>query len=168
MKRPCLHQARLAPWSADELKAHLASIVDELSVEKDASPLAVMLELLGGEMEASVLFGRVGHLDPPRPDGKIPIGVLQHKSADPTIDARIRNTVRSWLADQEPPATSQGTHVTEQLWRPEQREDGVYLVAGDGEGETVLKLCRSDHGSDLLIAGYVAGLQAQACRKDMP
>ena len=51
-------------------------------------------------------------------------------------------------------------HITEQLWMPEVREDGVYLVAAD-DRSTILKLCRPDHGSDLLVAGYLVGLQAQ-------
>jgi Ser/Thr protein kinase RdoA (MazF antagonist) len=51
-------------------------------------------------------------------------------------------------------------HVTEQLWLPEQREDGVYLIAAD-DRTTILKLCRPDYGSDLLMAGYIAGLQAK-------
>ena len=50
------------------------------------------------------------------------------------------------------------THITEQQWLPELREDGVYLIGEDGS--VVLKLCRSDRGSDLMIAGYIAGLQA--------
>jgi Ser/Thr protein kinase RdoA (MazF antagonist) len=50
-------------------------------------------------------------------------------------------------------------HVTEQQWLPDLREDGVYLVAAD-DRSVVLKLCRPDRGSDLLVAGYVAGLQA--------
>jgi hypothetical protein len=50
-------------------------------------------------------------------------------------------------------------HVTEQLWVPEVREDGVYLVGADDHAP-VLKMCRPDHGSDLLMAGYIAGLQA--------
>lgn len=101
--RAPLHRARLDPWLADELKAHLASIVDALSADKDlpASPLDVMLELLNGELEAFVLFGRMGHLDPPRADGKVPIGILQRRSDDPEIDARIRETVKKWAIEQE-------------------------------------------------------------------
>lgn len=51
-------------------------------------------------------------------------------------------------------------HVTEQTWLPELREDGVYLVGADDQ-LPVLKMCRPDRGSDLLMAGYIAGLQAQ-------
>ena len=58
-------------------------------------------------------------------------------------------------------------HITEQLWTPEQREDGVYLIGEDGS--VVLKLCRPDHGSDLMIAGYIMGLQGkQIPRKELP
>ena len=97
------HQARLTPWPADELKAHLASIVDGLAAENDrpASPLDVVLNLLGGELEAFVLFARMGHLDPPRQDGKVPIGILQRKSEDPEIDVRIRETAKKWAVEQE-------------------------------------------------------------------
>lgn len=55
-------------------------------------------------------------------------------------------------------------HITGQPWRPEQRVDGVYLV-GIRDGSMVLKLCRSDHGSDLLMAVYIAGLQEEAQRR---
>jgi hypothetical protein len=48
-------------------------------------------------------------------------------------------------------------HLTEQTWTHEQRTDGVYLVGEDGSA--ILKLCRPDEASDLLIAGYVMGLQ---------
>lgn len=51
------------------------------------------------------------------------------------------------------------THITEQLWRPELREDGVYLIGMDGT--VILKMCRPDRGSDLLMASYIAGLQAK-------
>lgn len=102
-----LHKARLTAWSVDELKRHLSAVVDQLASEKDGltvstvSPLDVALELFGGELEAFVLFGRMGHLDPPREDGKVPIGILQHKSDDPEIDLRIRDTAKKWVADQE-------------------------------------------------------------------
>jgi hypothetical protein len=55
--------------------------------------------------------------------------------------------------------------ITEQLWVPEVRGDGVHLVGADDKS-TVLRLCRPDHGSDLLIAGYIAGLQAKALKED--
>ena len=98
-----LHQARLEPWSSAELMSRLCVIVDALAADKDrvVSPLDVALELLGGELEAFVLFGRMGHLDPPRDDGKVPIAVLQHKSDDPEIDARIRETAQKWAVEQE-------------------------------------------------------------------
>ena len=101
--REPLHQARLEPWSTAELMAQLCVIVDTLAADKDrvVSPLDVALELLGGELEAFVLFGRMGHLDPPREDGKVPIGILQRKSEDPEIDARIRECAQKWTAGQE-------------------------------------------------------------------
>lgn len=103
MTRQPAHQARLTPWSIDELKIHLACIVDALAVDKDprVSPLDIALELLGGELEAFVLFGRMGHLDPPREDGKVPIGILQRRSEDLAIDVSIRETAKKWAIDQE-------------------------------------------------------------------
>ena len=96
------HQARLTPWTLDELKTCLATVVDGLSAEKDSlSPLDVALELLGGELEAFVLFGRTGHLDLPREDGTVRIAILQHKSEDPEIDVRIRETAKKWAIEQE-------------------------------------------------------------------
>ena len=58
-------------------------------------------------------------------------------------------------------------HVTEQLWVPEIREDGVYLVADD-DRTVVLKMCRPDRGSDLLMAGYIVALQAHQLLRKMP
>lgn len=104
MTREPLHQARLAPWTPGELRAQLSAIVDGLIAEKGpdtVSPLDVVLELLGGELEAFVLFGRMGHLDPPREDGKVPIGILQRMSADPEIDAKIRATAKKWAIERE-------------------------------------------------------------------
>jgi hypothetical protein len=63
--------------------------------------------------------------------------------------------------------TQEKQHVTEQRWTPEVREDGVYLICED-DRSVVLKVCRADHGSDLLIAGYIAGLQAHARRREAP
>ncbi len=57
------------------------------------------------------------------------------------------------------PKSQPGKHVTDQLWVPEVREDGIYLVTAD-DHTAVVKLCRPDHGSDLLMAGYISGLQA--------
>ena len=59
---------------------------------------------------------------------------------------------RDWRADVEP------KHITDQRWIPEPREDGVYLI--DEDGSAIVKLCRPDRDSDLMIAGYIAGLQA--------
>jgi len=111
MRRP-VHRARLESWSSDELKAHLAKVVDELVAERDArslrefgapaiSPLDVALDLFGGELEAFVLFGRVGHLDPPREDDKVPIVALRRLSEDPEIDVTIRETAKKWVVEQE-------------------------------------------------------------------
>jgi hypothetical protein len=50
-------------------------------------------------------------------------------------------------------------HITDQTWWPDQRADGVYLIGEDGSA--ILKLCRPDRGSDLLLAGYLAGLQGK-------
>ena len=49
-------------------------------------------------------------------------------------------------------------HITEQVWLPELRDDGVYLIGAD-DRTVILKMCRPDRGSDLLIAGYISGLQ---------
>jgi hypothetical protein len=51
-------------------------------------------------------------------------------------------------------------HITDQLWRPLLRHDGLYLV-GQDDGSMILKLCRPDDGSDTLLAGYICALQAQ-------
>lgn len=99
------HRARLEAWSPDELKEHLSSVVDGIRHRdpeiRQVSPLDVALELLGGELEAFVLFARVGHLDPPREDGKVAIGILQRVSADPEVDLQIRTIVKKWAAEQE-------------------------------------------------------------------
>ena len=102
-QRP-FHRARVGAWTSSELRDQLTALMDHLDDERGnglVSPLDVALELLGGELEAFVLFGRMGHLDPPRPDGKVPIGILQRKSKDPEIDMRIRDTAKKWAADQE-------------------------------------------------------------------
>jgi len=57
------------------------------------------------------------------------------------------------------PQEQEVRHITEQVWVPEVREDGVYLIGAD-DRSVILKLCRPDRGSDLFIAGYVAGIQA--------
>jgi hypothetical protein len=62
------------------------------------SELEAALDVLGRECEAFVMFARVGHLDPPRPDGKVPVAILLHRSADPDVDDAIRETARRWLA----------------------------------------------------------------------
>lgn len=67
-----------------------------------------------------------------------------------------------WRADVQP--SKDPKHITEQMWVPEQREDGVYLVGAE-DRTVILKLGRPDHGSDLLIAGYITGIQALALRR---
>jgi hypothetical protein len=96
--RPPLHQARLTPWKAADLKEHLAGIVDQIAEHDVCSVLDVVLELLGGELETFVLFGRLGHLDPPRPDGKIAWAVLRRNSADPAVNQKLVEAVRGWLS----------------------------------------------------------------------
>ena len=71
---------------------------------------------------------------------------------------------RDWRADAQ--RSEDPKHITEQLWTPERREDGVYLIGEDGS--VILKLCRPDHGSDLVIAGYVMGLQGRKLSKEQP
>ena len=62
---------------------------------------------------------------------------------------------RDWRSE----AAPMGPHITEQVWLPELREDGsVYLIGADDQ-TVILKLCRPDRSSDLLIAGYISGLQ---------
>jgi hypothetical protein len=98
------HRARLGAWTSSELRDQLTAIMDHLDDEKGngyVSPLDVVLELLEGELEAFVLFGRVGHLDPPREDGKVPIAILQCKSEDPMIDGKIRECAKKWAIEQE-------------------------------------------------------------------
>lgn len=66
------------------------------------------------------------------------------------------------------PRSADPKHITEQMWVPEVREDGVYLVGAE-DRSVIVKLCRPDPSSDLLIAGYISGLQGtQLKRKDLP
>ena len=58
-------------------------------------------------------------------------------------------------------------HVSEQVWVPEIREDGIYLLAAD-DRTVVLKMCRPDHGSDLLMAGYIIALQTHQLLRKTP
>ena len=90
--------------------------------------------------------GRCDAQDLPRDAGRQPC------CADGADDACVERDWRSEVVADEP------RHITAQLWSPEQREDGVYLVGEDGSA--VLKLCRPDRGSDLILAGYVVALQA--------
>jgi hypothetical protein len=96
-----LHQARLQPWTARELQDHLAAIVARRAdADGNCSVLDVALELIGGELEAFLLFGRMGHLDPPRPDGKVAWAVLRQLSKDPNVNAKLPEVVASWLEKQ--------------------------------------------------------------------
>lgn len=56
------------------------------------------------------------------------------------------------------------SHITEQQWLPELRDDGVYLVGAE-DRSVVLKLGRPDRDSDLIIAGYISGLQARQLKR---
>lgn len=58
-------------------------------------------------------------------------------------------------------------HITEQQWLSELRDDGVYLVGAE-DGSVVLKLGRPDRDSDLMIAGYIMGLQGSQVMKHAP
>lgn len=95
-----LHEARLHPWRPGELKTHLGEIVDALGEGGACSPLQIALELLDGELSTFLLVGRMGHLDPPRADGKIAWAVLHRKSEDGVDDA-LREALRGWLEDHE-------------------------------------------------------------------
>ena len=64
-------------------------------------------------------------------------------------------------------AVSMGPHITEQVWLPEVRDDGVYLIGAD-DHTVILKLCRPDRPSDLLIAGYISGLQGMKVPRKVP
>ena len=55
-------------------------------------------------------------------------------------------------------------HITDQQWLPELRDDGVYLVGAD-DRTVVVKLSRPDRDSDLIIAGYITGLQAHQLKR---
>jgi hypothetical protein len=102
-----LHRARLGSWTPDQLKARLASVVDGLVArDGEASPLAVVMELLSGEMPTFLVFGRMGHLDPPRPDGKVAFAVLEQKSEDVGVGDALRRAVRSWIRPEPSPRRS--------------------------------------------------------------
>lgn len=98
-----LHQARHDAWSPDELKAHMVDLVNEISSFKGrpVSPLDVALELLSGELKSFVLFGHIGHLGPPLPDGKFQVGILEFGAKDSEVRATIRRVVQQWAAEQE-------------------------------------------------------------------
>jgi len=91
-----IHRARAGGWSARELKDRLAAIVDALVESGACSPLGVAIDLLGGELETFVVFGRLGHLDPPRPDGNIAWAIVDRMSDDPVINEKLRSAVTGW------------------------------------------------------------------------
>ena len=93
-----LHQARRKGWRTDELKAHLAEIVDALGENGECSPIDVLMELLGGEFPSFLLVAQAGHLDPPRLDGKVAWAVLRQLSKDRAINESLCDAVRGWLA----------------------------------------------------------------------
>jgi hypothetical protein len=93
-----LHQARLEGWSANEFKVHLAEIVDALAENGECSPISVLMELLSGEFPSFLLIAQAGHLDPPRPDGKVAWAVLRQRSEDRAINESLCDAVRGWLA----------------------------------------------------------------------
>jgi hypothetical protein len=87
----------LVSWKTQELKEHLASTVDRYAEHGSCSVLDVVLELIGLEMETFLLFGRLGHLDPPRLDGKILWAILNRSSKDPIVNEKLSVAVREWL-----------------------------------------------------------------------
>jgi hypothetical protein len=72
---------------------------------------------------------------------------------------------RDWRAEDKDKGAPK--HITEQQWLPELRDDGVYLV-GANDRTVVLKLGRPDRDSDLIIAGYITGLQAHQLKRFGP
>lgn len=90
------HAARLGGWSREELKQHLARLVDMAPPGSAPTPLDLALELLSGEVEAFVLFARTGHLDPPRPDGTHQIAILQARSKTAGVNAAIAKVIAGW------------------------------------------------------------------------
>lgn len=67
-----------------------------------AGALQGALDVIARECEAFVMFVRVGHLDPPRPDGKVPVAIVAHRSSDPGIDDALRDTIQRWLSGDVP------------------------------------------------------------------
>ena len=92
------HQARHSAWRAEDLKAHLAELVDILGENGECSPIDVLMELLGGEFPSFLLVAQAGHLDPPRLDGKVAWAVLRQLSKDRAINESLCDAVRGWLA----------------------------------------------------------------------
>lgn len=94
-----VHRARAGGWSAADLKDRLSAIVDALMEDGACSPLGVAIDLLGGELETFVLFGRIGHLDPPRPDGKIAWAIVDRMCDDPAVNEKLRSAVAGWARE---------------------------------------------------------------------
>jgi hypothetical protein len=92
--------------------------------------------------------GRCDALDLPRDAGR----------AAPCCSENGMCIERDWRGDDQ--CGKDPKHVTNQAWLSELREDGVYLIAAE-DRTVILKMCRPDRGSDLLMAGYIAGLQAR-------
>lgn len=65
------------------------------------------------------------------------------------------------MTDLPPSHETAAPNVLDQDWIPEEREDGLYLVCAV-DRSTVLKLCRPDRGSDIFVAGYIAGMKLRA------
>ena len=82
-----LEYARASGWTPPDASQYSIDTTSELRAA---------LNVIGRECEAFVMFARVGHLDPPRPDGKIPVAILVQRSADPGVDDAIRETARKW------------------------------------------------------------------------
>jgi hypothetical protein len=51
--------------------------------------------------------------------------------------------------------------IFDQMWIPEIREDGIYLVGADNHSVIMKLSC----AAPLLVAGYISGLQAQQLRQ---
>jgi len=101
--RASLHQAQRSSWTPDALKAHLENLVDAIAATKDhpVSMLDVALELLSGELKAFVLFGHIGHLDPPLSGEKFQIGILEFAASGSEVSVAIRKIIQQRTAEQE-------------------------------------------------------------------
>jgi hypothetical protein len=57
-------------------------------------------------------------------------------------------------------------HITDQQWLPEMTDAAGTVVLKGEDGSTVAILSRPDHGSDLLVSGYICGLQMRKIADD--